>query len=87
MLDKVDKEVQSDIMLDEIIHHQKDDTAIYKGQEIFTTASCLIHKKRTTRGWELYKQRKYGITNWVALKYFKESHPIDLTQYAVVSNI
>ena len=44
-------------------------------------------RKMTTGGWQLCIQRKYGSTNWVAIKDIKQSCPVELSDYEKWMNI
>ena len=38
-------------------------------------------RRRTTKGWDLLFQWKYGSNDWIALKDTKDSNPIEVAQY------
>ena len=61
---RVDEEGRRKIIMDKIIDHQREEISISKEQGDFTTASVLLWKKRTTMGWEICAQWKYGSTDW-----------------------
>jgi hypothetical protein len=44
-------------------------------------------RRETAQGWEILVQRKDGSTTWVALKDMKNSHPLQLAEYAVQMRI
>jgi hypothetical protein len=84
---QVDSEGRSFLVLDEIIDHAKDQSAIpisdgftigYNGNRI---------PKKTTRGWKLLCQWKDGSTSWVPLVELKDSNPVELAEYAVGNKI
>ena len=83
MFEQVDEEVHRQM----IIGHQRDENGIPKGQGYFTTLSGILRKKKDTRGWDICFQWKDVRTDWVDLKYLKESHPVDIVQYVVGSKI
>lgn len=61
--------------------------AIPKEKGTFTTASGAIRKKRTTRGIEVCVQWKDGSSDWISRNDLKDSHPIELAEYAVLQQI
>ena len=44
-------------------------------------------RKETTKGWELLIRWKDGGIDWIALKDVKESHPVQVAEYAVLARI
>jgi len=82
LLAQVDKEVNMQTMLDEIIDHCVDGSAISIKDGTFTTQQGYKQKNKTTRGWELCVQWKGGSTDWVQLKDMKDSYPIEVAEYA-----
>ena len=87
LLSQVDEEGNRQMMIDEIIDHRVDATAIPITNGSYTTKNGLTRKKRTTRGWELCVQWKDGSTDWVQLKDMKESFPIEVAEYSKLANI
>jgi hypothetical protein len=43
--------------------------------------------KPSTIGWQLCCQWKDGLTSWENLAHFKESHPLETTEYAMTQGI
>ena len=43
--------------------------------------------KTTTKGWKLLCQWRDGSSDWIDLKYVKDSNPIQLAEYAVANRI
>jgi hypothetical protein len=70
------------MMLDEIIDHRANEDDIPKSQGTYVNPYGVRHQKQTTRGWEVLIQLKDGSTDWIALKDFKESYPVELALYA-----
>ena len=83
LIAQVDKEGHRQMMLEEIIDHRTTPEAIPMGQGTYVNQYGVRRQKQTTRGWELLIQWKDGSTDWVALKDFKESYPVELALYAV----
>lgn len=84
---QVDEEGHRNLMIDEIIDHRTDSSAIKKENGTFVTPNGVTRKKMTTRGWELLVQWKDGSTDWIALKDLKESFPIELAEYSINNKI
>ena len=81
LLSQVDEEGHRQLLLDEIIDHRSDSTAITK-EHGFIERNGRKYRKLTTRGWELCVLWKDGSTNWIALKDLKNSYPVELATYA-----
>ena len=75
------------MMINEIADHWVMKEAIPKNLGSFITRSRMKRKKRTAQGWEICVQWKDRSTNWMALKYLKDSYPVDLAEYAVINKI
>jgi hypothetical protein len=70
------------MMIDEIIDHRSNQDAVSKTEGTYVNQYGVRRQKQTTRGWEVLIQWKDGSTDWVALKDFKESYPVELALYA-----
>ena len=44
-------------------------------------------QKQTTKGWEFEVLWKDGTESWVPLRELKESHPVQVTEYAIMAEI
>ena len=51
------------------------------------TNSGQRRPRRMTRGWQLLVSWKDGSTSWVPLKDLKESHPVQVAEYALINKI
>lgn len=78
---QVNDEGRMFVLMDEIIDHKKDDSAIPISECTFIRNNS-VKKKRTTRGWKLLVQWKDGTTSWVRLADMKESFPLETAEYA-----
>ena len=87
LLAQVDEEGHRQLLMDEIIDHRTDATAITIEEGTYLTERGLPRKKRTTRGWEICVQWKDGSTTWIALKDMKNAYPVQLAEYAVSNKI
>ena len=84
---QIDDEGKKHLMIEEIIDHRVDNTAIPLGKGTYKSKYGATFEKRTTRGWEICVSWKDGSTDWVSLKDMKNSYPIELAEYAVQANI
>jgi hypothetical protein len=82
LIAQVDEEGHRQMMLDKIINHRSTRDAIPKEWGTCVNSYGVQRPKLTTQGWELLIQWKDGSTDWVALKEFKESYPMELAHYA-----
>ena len=70
-------------LLDEIIDHRRDDTAIDAADGFVPGPNGSKVPKQTTRGWWLLVRLKDHTTEWYKLKDMKESNPLEVAQYAI----
>ena len=75
---QIDGEGYTKALLDEIIDHSSDATAIPRSEGLTSDGRV----KKTTRGWKLLVRWKDQSTEWIKLKDLKESHPVELAEYA-----
>jgi hypothetical protein len=73
-------------LLDEIMDHKKDDTAIDIANGIVTSSSGNVKPKITTQGWQLLMLWEDKSMSWVKLKDLKASNPIKLVAEHAVAN-
>ena len=73
-------------MMDSIVGYQKNnkDTSVSSHEVVHRGRSFMW---RSTVGWQIYVQWRYGLPSWQALKDLKESHPVDTAEYAVAQKI
>ena len=74
------------LLLDSIVEHETDKTAIQPGKDQFRYHGRLV-QKRTTKGWKLCVQWKDGTTSWERLADLKESFPSEVAEYSVAAGI
>ena len=73
-------------LLDSIINFRRSTTALcYAYQN--TKKRGRTYYRRSTAGWQLCCQWKYGSTSWTKLSDLKESHPIETAEFAVYQGI
>jgi hypothetical protein len=83
----VDEEGNKYLLLDAIIDHRRDKTAMHKADMWITSSNGNKHLRRTTQGWKLCVQWKDGSTSWETLANLKSSLPIQTAEYAMQKNI
>jgi Reverse transcriptase (RNA-dependent DNA polymerase) len=84
---QVDSEGNSYSILDEIVDHKSDGTAVSKDDGYDVAKDKTPRPKRTTRGWKLPVSWKDGSMSWVPLKDMKEAYPVQVAEYAVANKI
>jgi Reverse transcriptase (RNA-dependent DNA polymerase) len=84
---QVDEEGNSYSIMSEIIDHKRDGAAVTKDDGMETTKDGLQRPRRTTKGWKLLVSWKGGTSSWVPLKDLKESHPVQVAEYALANKI
>ena len=82
LLSQVDDEGFYLTVFDSILEYTKDDREIEKKDLCFKTRSGTKHMKNTTCGWKFLVLWKDGSETWVPLKDTKESHPIEIAEFA-----
>ena len=79
---KIDDEGYTHMMMDEIVDHKVDHSAVKHGDS-FVTHNGREHRRRTTKGWKLCVKWKDNSTTWETLKDMKDSDPLATAEYAV----
>ena len=87
MFAQVDSEGSQYLIMDEIVDHKKDNTAIPISDGFIRSQNGNEKPKITTKGWKLLVQWKDNSVSWEKLKDLKESNPIELAEYAVANRI
>jgi hypothetical protein len=75
------------ILLDEIVKHRHDNSAIKLANQKVVRVNGRTYLRRGTIGWQLCCQWKDGSSSWVNLSNLKESHPIEVAEYAKILSI
>ena len=73
LLSQVNDDGHRELLLDEIVDHRKTKDALSKEESV---------GKYTTKGWDIMVKWRDGSCNWIALKYLKQSYPVQLAEYA-----
>ena len=79
---QVDSEGNHCQLLQEITDHRKDRSATPISDGMIRSHNIKLVPKKTTRGWELLVEWKYGSSIWIPIKYLKASNPVELSEYA-----
>ena len=87
MYAQVDVNGHSHVLLDAILDHARDSTAVDCKDKYVTTRSGRRRLRQTTQGWKFKVLWKDGTEQWVPLKLLKESHPIEVAEYSVARGI
>ena len=87
MMAECDEEGKKYLLLESILDHRKDSTALSKREGTYKTATGQYRKKRTTRGWKFLVQWKDGSTDWIPLSVLKETNVLELSEYAVANQL
>ena len=74
-------------LIDHIIGHRKDGKALPKSEAFTVSKNGNKVRRQTTKGWEFEVQWKDGTESWVPLRELKESHPVQVAEYAVTAEI
>ena len=87
MMADCDEEGKKHLLLESILDHRKDNTALSKSEGTYKTETGQYRKKRTTRGWEFLVQWKDGSTDWIPLSVLKETNILELSEYAIKNHL
>ena len=80
---KLDGDGYGTTLLDEIIDHRSDDSAVQKEDGGQQGPNGETTPRQTTKGWWLLVRMKDHSTEWYKLKDIKQSNPLEVAQYAV----
>ena len=84
---QVDEEGNSFSIMSEITDHKSDGAAVTKDDGWEQTKDGHRRRRRTTKGWKLLVNWKDGTSSWIPLKDLKESHPVQVAEYALANKI
>ena len=74
-------------VFDSILDHKTDGHALPMSKKFAVTRNGTRRIRKTTCGWHILVLWKDGTETWVPLKDMKESHPVEVTEYARVRGI
>ena len=83
---EVDGDGRTSYVLKEITDYKKESYAV-PPNEAFVIHNNRKYPKRTTKGWKLCCLWNDGTTTWEKLKDLKESHPLQVAEFAVARQI
>jgi hypothetical protein len=75
------------VLLEEIVNHQRLPTVIKLSDQKIIRTDGKTYLKHSTIGWQLCCQWKDGSTSWENFADLKESHPIEIAEYAKILGI
>jgi len=75
------------VLLDAIVDYRKDPSVAVARNDQVTVVDGKKIVKRPTRGWELCCKWKDGSTSWQKLSDLKESHPLQVAEFAFAIQI
>jgi hypothetical protein len=87
MYAQVDEEGHTTVIMDEIVDHMSDASAVAADDLYVTTKNGKKHMRRTTKGWKLCVLWKDGSTSWERLADLKECNPVKCAEYAVANKL
>ena len=87
ILNSVDDDGHTAMIMDDILDHRKSDLAIPKKEGWIRTPQGATKRVITTKGWDIKVQWQDGTSNWVPLRDIKEANPIEVAEYAVRAKI
>lgn len=79
---QVDEDGHRYQLMEHILDHRSDGRAVRKEDAFTVSRNGSKSRRQTTRGWYLQVQWKDGTDSWVSLRELKESHPIQVAEYA-----
>ena len=74
-------------IMDCILEHSKDDTAVAKADKYAVTKGGLKRLRKTTIGWKMLVCWTDENEEWIPLKKLKEHYPVQTAEYAVANNL
>ena len=88
MLTQVDSDHMSTILMEALVDHRRDDEkALQHHDKYVQTKNGRRHLRTTTKGWELLIKWKEKSESWIKLADMKESHPVEVAEYANARDI
>jgi hypothetical protein len=87
MLSQVDDDGYSRTLMEALIDYKRDETAVPIADKHVVTRSGQKRLRKTTIGWKLLVKWKDGSESWVRLADLKESHPVEVAEFAKARGI
>ena len=83
MSTQVDSDGMSTTLMEAIVDHRRDDEkALQHHEKYVQTKNGRRHLRETTKGWELLIKWKDKSESWIKLADMKDSHPVEVAEYA-----
>ena len=70
------------LLFESIVDHRKGASALNHEDQIIRKDTGRTYMRRSTVGWQLCVQWRDGSTSWEKLSDLKETHPVDVAEYA-----
>ena len=87
LLSQVDSEGFTLSVFDSIVAYSKDSEAVEKENMYAVTEDGRRRMRKTTSGWKLLVRWKDATQSWVPLRDMKESHPVEVAEFAKARKI
>ena len=87
VMSHVDPDGHYSHVLECILEHRKDGSAVPKADRYMKTRSGQKRARQTTIGWKFKVKWRNGTTQWLPLSLLKESNPVDVAEYAKARGI
>ena len=78
MYSSLDENGFSKLILDCILDHSKDDSAIDKADKYLITKKGRRRLRKSTVGWKVLVRWKDGNEQWVPLRFLKDNYPVEM---------
>ena len=80
-----DNEGNRHVLFDKIIDHRHTALVLKQADSFIVTSSGNRRRQDTNKGWDMLIQWKYDSTTWVPLKDMKETYPVQVIEYTVLT--
>ena len=87
MFAQVYDEGNINVLFDKIIDHRRTSLALKQADAFIVTSSDNRRRLETTKIWDMLIRWKDGWMTWVPLKDTKESYPVQVSEYAILTRI
>ena len=87
MYSTLDENGFSKLVLDCILDHSKESSAVSKADKYLVTKKGRHRLRKSTIGWKMLVRWKNGCEQWVPLKLLKDNYPVETAEYALANQI
>jgi hypothetical protein len=84
---QVDADGREFMLMKEIMDHWLDGSGVPVDDAYYVDPNGRTTRRMTTKGWKLLVEWKDGTTDWLPLKDWKESYPVQVAEDAVANKI